>query len=120
MDKVRKLDADPSWKAPFRRALIRALVKHGSPVDPTPRTYGWIARDWPAIGEAVTREGIDYDKTTYDDSEWWEFAGSFAEPHEGDRRGIDAVIVTLAGNSFRYRFSGTPGELIGYVLAEDE
>lgn len=102
------------WKRGFHRAMIDALVKNGTPVGDNPSFYGYIADNWPEISERVRTTGIDYETSTFKDSEWHEFKGTF---YEGDTRttGIDVNLVLLDGSIAKYRWEGHPGDLIQQV-----
>lgn len=108
-----------TWQDGFKRAFLRAMVRQGSPVDDKPSYFGWIAKDYERIYKDVEENGIDYERSSWEDSSWDEFKGTF---YEGDTRvfGVDALIVTGGGSRYRYRYSGTAGDLIASVLEDDE
>lgn len=105
------------WREGFKRALIDALIKEGSPLDPKPDAWGWIAPDWEEVIGRVREVGIDYERSTWTESQWSEFMGTF---YEGDTRkvGIDATIALKDGSTVAYRYSGTAGDLIVAVVAD--
>ncbi len=102
------------WKTGFHRAMIDALISQASPLDDNPSFYGWIADNWEQTMRRVRNIGIDYDRSTYEDSDWDEFQGTF---YEGDTRkhGVDITLVLNDGSTARYRWSGQVGDLITQV-----
>lgn len=114
------------WKAGFKRAVIDAIVAGGMPVRANPSRFGWEdydrARD---IKSAIAYQGIDYTRSTYRESCWDEFMGTF---YQGDTRvyGVDATIVLRGaheigdppGRSYHFRWKGTASDLIQAVLSE--
>lgn len=119
-----------SWKGDFKRAVIDAVLRNGMKVKdvvmPRYDFSGWAdygdnnwAQGQSAALTQIEAEGIDYEATTYDDSEWYEFAGTFAEEPWTPIRGVDVVVKTLAGNTFRWRYDSSIGSLITEVLRDD-
>lgn len=104
------------WRVGFKQALVDAIVQGGYPIRDRDTVYGW--EDFEGRKgklRQIQEEGIDYVATTYDDSDWHEFMGTF---YTGDTtvHGIDAEIVTSDGSRFRWRYKATMGELIQAVL----
>lgn len=109
-----------SWKDEYHEAVIMAIVRNGSPLGKDASIYGWHAweKDYLAIVAMIKRRGIDFKKSTFNDSYWYEFAGTFAE--EDNRiQGIEANIVLKGGISYTYRWSGSFSELLTAVLTHE-
>lgn len=104
------------WKRGFHAAVIRAIITNGSPLDDKPDGFGWLAGDWERILATVRAGEVDYDASTYAESDWHEFMGTF---YEGDTRvvGIDAAIALRSGERFVWRWKGTASDLIEHVLS---
>lgn len=114
--------ARSDWRAGFKRALIDVLVQNGQLLksDPYQRTYGWA--DYSAQGQRTQKRirngaDIDYEASTWEESSWEEFMGTF---YEGDTRvkGIDLRLVLKTKEEFNWRWSGSVGELIQQVVNE--
>lgn len=113
------------WRPGFRRALVRAIVRGGSPHDTQERGY-WgssMPKDWERVSrrvsQALASDTIDYAATGEPkDVEWDEFQGTF-EPSR-TIRGLDLVIVLKGGERYPYRYRGTIGELIMAVVRGDD
>lgn len=113
------------WKAGFKQAMVKALVDGGQPVRDRPDIYGWQNYEPAAMGRRgrhplrimIEQVGIDFDVTTYRESVWDEFMGTF---YEGDTRvyGTDMDLVLLDGTRLHWRYAGTLSALISAVLAE--
>lgn len=110
-----------SWQDEMKAALLRQIVADGSLVQrgggggyggwqdftrgehSTPRKWSYLTTE---LSAHVAECGIDMDKSTYVDSDWTEFAGTFAEPPWEDRKGTDATIYCncgkVAGRTWRY------------------
>lgn len=106
-----------SWKAGFKRALVDAIIRNGSPLDPKADIWGWTHPKHHEVAQAVRSGKIDYQACTWEESEWSEFMGSF---YEGDTRkyGMDLTIKMKDGQEFIYRYSGTVSDLILAVVAD--
>ena len=107
-----------TWKAEFKRHLIDVLVKNGSKIDDNASSFGWQEYDLHGKYKSmITNHGIDYDKTTYTESSWSEFMGTF---YEGDTSvyGVDMNLVLGNGTVLKWRYAGTVSELIQAVLFE--
>jgi hypothetical protein len=106
------------WKVGFRKAMIDALIKSGTPVSKDAGFYGWIDYDGAEIKAAIRAGEIDYDATAWDDVDWYEFMGTF---YEGDTRktGIDINVVMTNGDTYKLRYAGTVGELINAVVSDE-
>lgn len=100
----------PEQKAAFHEAMIGALLENSSPVDEKPGYYGWLADDWRELYAHLEACGPDYPKCHWDDSEWTEFAGTFAPPEAGECKGIDMLLTCRCGEieerAWRYRGEG--------------
>lgn len=106
------------WRKGFHRALIDAVVSHGSPVADDPSFYGWIHQQYAERIKNVHTVGIDYERTQAPKEDSWEvFMGTF---YEGDTRvyGLDLTVVLLDGQTVRFRYQGTLGELISAVVQD--
>lgn len=110
------------WKTGFHRALVNAIVRNGSPHDPSRDSY-WgssLPDGWVEIGPRVAAVGIDYIKTPKPvEANWYEFAGTFAD---GDNRkyGVDLELVLLDGTRVWYRYDGSLAALILAVVTDDD
>ena len=106
------------WRAEFRIALIDEVVRSGTPVSSQPSYYGWMDHSYSEKRDQVKATGIDYAATTWEESYWDEFMGTF---YEGDTRvyGIDLKLVLKDGTEFHWRYSGSGGNLI-MALARGE
>lgn len=111
-----------NWRDDFKRALIDAVILHGSPLNDKDTHWNWLA--WEARNHeerwaAVRTVGVDYEKTPMpEDSCWEEFMGTF---YEGDTRvyGMDVNLVLNDGTHSPWRYSGTLGALIEAVMKAD-
>ena len=94
-----------TWQEEFRRSLLDYLVRKGTPVGADASVYGWIDGDYEEIREHFASCGISCAQSTYEDSRWTEFGGTFAES-DTERTGIDAVVTCncgrYEGKHFRY------------------
>lgn len=110
------------WRLGFKKAFIDVLLRDGHLLkdSESDRTYGWEA-DYTREGQAKIRQistgEIDYEATTWEESTWHEFMGTF---YEGDTRvkGIDLRIVLKTKEEFDWRWSGSVGDLITAVINE--
>lgn len=116
------------WRAEMKRHMIDVLVRTGAPVRDDPSIYGWQVYEWDeqwasrrkgteTRKQRVERVGIDYVATTYVESCWDEFMGTF---YEGDTRvyGVDLHLVLLDGTRLHWRYSGSLSDLITAVLED--
>ena len=109
------------WKIGFKYAMIDALVKNSTPVDPNAsaygNAYGWISSHYDEIRQAINTGEIDYTKTTWEEVSWHEFMGTF---YEGDTRkvGLDVHVVLKDGATYKLRYTGTVAELINDVVSD--
>ncbi len=107
------------WKAGFHRALIEAIVKNGSPHEPTKSPY-WgssLPDNWTNVMRVVGTVGIDYAATSAPvEASWSQFMGTF---YEGDDRvyGMDVELVLQDGTRHWWRYQGTASDLIQAVIA---
>lgn len=113
-----------SWKEEYKKALADFVVRNGSWVrsDAEPyRSYGgYMARD----GNELRAHMIECSVVSadVDDSQWEEFAGTFAEPQWQDRVGMDATITCACGRvqGRVLRYAGTFSEIVQGVLMEGD
>lgn len=110
------------WRIGFKKALIDALIRGGNLLndDPYQQTYGWegdYTKDGQAKIKIIHNGDIDYEATTWEESTWHEFMGTF---YEGDTRvkGIDLRIVMKTKEEFNWRWQGSVGDLIQQVVTE--
>lgn len=111
------------WKTEMKRAMIDALIKLGSPVRDDPSIYGWQIYEWDehrgrgieTRSQRVARIGVDYAATSYQESCWDEFQGTF---YEGDTRvyGVDLDLALLDGTRLKWRYAGNLSELMTEIL----
>lgn len=115
-----------SWKKGFRKAVISTIVEKGTPVDTNRNNrslfYGWMSYDWGRITGHLHECGIDVDKCgDPDDTEWFEFMGTF---YEGDhiQRGIEVTITCSCGEITEqpYRMTSGFAELLRDILRKAE
>jgi hypothetical protein len=94
----------PEQKAAFHCAVIDVLAAQGEPVTQGSTTYGWQAVDYMELREHMAACSPVYEASTWSDSEWTEFIGTFDPPEP--RTGIDAVLTcrcgTVQGRTWRY------------------
>jgi hypothetical protein len=109
-----------NWRVGFKKALIDVLTCHGYKLkdDGYYRTYGW--EDYQGtedMKKAMLTIGINYEATTWQESTWEEFMGTF---YEGDTRvkGVDLRVVLKDKTEFDWRWSGSVSDLIQQVIAE--
>jgi len=64
--------------------------------------------------------GIDFARSSYDDSEWSQFAGTFADDPWPVSRGIDAIVVCSCGQvaGRHWRYTGTHAELLQAITGQ--
>lgn len=104
------------WRIGFRRAMIDAMVRVGSPLDPNPSQWGWIHSDYASIYDQIKTVGIDYDACgIVEEVDWYEFQGTF---HEGDHRcyGAELEIVLNDGSRCTFRVTTRLAEFIVEVI----
>jgi hypothetical protein len=105
-----------SWREEMKAAMLREIAAGGGLV--REGDGGWRYGGWQDFtqegGEYLTTTlsahvaecGADVSKSTYTESEWTEFDGTFAEPPWGDHTGTDATIHCncgkVAGRTWRY------------------
>lgn len=110
------------WKTGYRKAVALLLARYGYVVRTSPATSRWDGPfDYSRMSEmhlhAAHCEGW---ATTgeFDDFEWDEFAGTFAEPPWEIKRALGARLSCGCGEfaDVRVVFRGTLSELIHAVL----
>lgn len=63
--------------------------------------------------------GIDYSKSSYEDSEWESFNGTFAEPPWERETGLDVSLTCTCGKvSRKWRHQGSYADLITAITGE--
>lgn len=67
--------------------------------------------------EHIKTCGINFARSSYEDSEWSEFAGTFAEDPWPISHGIDAVVTCQCGKvaGRHWRYTGTHAELLNGI-----
>lgn len=100
------------WRVGYRRALVDALVRLGSPLADRTSVYGWTHEDWQEIRAHVRSVGIDYERTGEpEDTSWNEFAGTFADD-DNCVYGVEFTLVLQNGSTHRWRVSARLGEVL--------
>jgi hypothetical protein len=110
------------WKVGFHRALVDAIIREGSPHDPTrdgfDGFYGsTLPNNWVEIGPRVAAVGIDYANTPKpEEGVWTEFGGTFG----GNETvyGMDLELFLLDGTRVWYRYRGSAADLILAVVRD--
>lgn len=94
----------PEQKAAFHCAVIDTIIARATPVTTGRSTYGWQAEDLYVLRGHMEGCEPDYEASTWSDSEWTEWMGTFCEDERGT--GIDAVVTcrcgTVQGRTWRY------------------
>lgn len=112
----------PSWKDELNRRIVDYLVSNGSPVDPKPSYYGWLADDYRELHAHLSGCALDYAKCDYEDTEWTEFAGTFAELSDSYMKGIKALVTCscgqVAAREWRVR-DGSYAEMLKAITADE-
>lgn len=107
------------WRDGFRKSFLDMILREGNDMDVSADYWwGWYQQpESRRVGEAIIAEGVNYDESSWDDSEWQEFMGTF---YTGDNRvyGIDARVVSNQGRVYHWRWRGTIAEAIESVLAD--
>lgn len=103
-----------TWQEKYKRALVNAVIRLGTPVADQDTYYGWIAYDYEAKRAALSQATIDYAATEVYESSWSEFMGTFWTGTD-TKHGVDAKIVTDSG-VFHWRYEGSMGQLILNVV----
>lgn len=114
------------WKAGLKRAVIDAIVSKGLRVRDDPSLYGWGMYEYDekydvtnATGHRIlTANLIDYEKSTWDESSWHQFNGTFND-EDDTRRGVDASIVCVDGTVYPWRWECRLGEMILAVMRDE-
>lgn len=103
------------WQAQFHSALISYLVAHGTLVAQGPTEYSWKAygklgpgQGWgwdPAVRHVEEDCAISFERSTFEDSEWTEWAGTFYP--DTHHEGIEAIVTCCCGQvqGRRWRFT---------------
>lgn len=118
-----------TWRDEFRTALFAYMLKHGILVkEHAGSGYGgyggwtdyFILHDRPDDATShITRCGIDTAASTYTDSEWYEFAGTFADDPWPRSTGIDAGLVCKCGKVARtWRYTDSYAALITSITED--
>src|SRR5687767_12929273 len=105
----------PEVRAEYDRVLRAVVLRRGILVSEKPRSFGWMDADYVHTSRCV----VTSDRTP-DESEWSEFAGTFAES-DATRRGIDVSGVSCACGELVdrvVRWEAGPSEMIEAVFEE--
>jgi hypothetical protein len=104
------------WQAEFQRRIVTYLVKNGSPVSQVPTgTYGgYLDWNWREINAHVSKCELIFSECKWKDSEWSDFAGTFAESQWSDRTGIDVIVTCQCGylTDRAFRYTGSRADLL--------
>lgn len=106
------------WKAEFKKVIVDAMIAGGSPLDESTDVFGWQKPDWDGkLRKLVARREIDYTKTTYDESSWSEFVGTFED--NARKVGVD-IKIYLKGRPepIMWRYCGSVSDIITGVMTE--
>jgi hypothetical protein len=106
------------WRVGFKRAVIDVLLRTSSKVRDGDTIYGWTDyREDEDVHRLISTVGVDYGATTWEESTWDEFMGTF---YEGDTRvrGVDIRLVLLDKSEHNMRWTGSVAELITQVVNE--
>lgn len=119
-----------AWRDGFHAALYGYVLEHGGLVKeklPGYRSYGgwrdYSDVDWSNGGKLLYLPdsptghmlacGINYSKSSYADSEWESFSGTFAEPPWERETGLDVSLTCTCGKvSRKWRHQGSYADLI--------
>lgn len=113
------------WQEEFKADLIAAIVIKGGKVreglDLSRYAYsysGWEDYDR-TEAEHMRVCAVDITRSSYDDSEWQEFQGTFQDEPWARRTGIDAVVTCKCGciQDSRHRYEGGLAELIRAITS---
>jgi hypothetical protein len=106
-------------KAAFHAAIVSTIAAWGSLVSPRASEYGWHGEDT-GEREHVRECGANPAASTWQDSEWTEFSGTFAEPPFQYRKGIDATVTCNCGlvEGERFRYTDGYAELIRAITGD--
>jgi hypothetical protein len=127
-----------SWQDGMNEALIGYVISRGALVtesasqrSPGQRIYGgWQEYAWddatqdetPALTIHMRHCTADLARSSWQDSDWEDFNGTFAEPPWEQRSGTDAVVYCICGQvqGRRWRYTGGLAELIRAITAPPE
>lgn len=119
-----------TWQDEMKTALIGRIITNGGLVRETAtrqdyggwREYGWddaTGDDAPALTTHMRACTVDLALSTWTDSDWEEFNGTFAEPPWVHRKGTDAIVYCGCGlvQGRHWRYAGPLAELIRAITA---
>lgn len=124
-----------SWQADLNEALIGYVIRAGGLVREDSSTqhshacsYGWQEYGWDDDSQEDTPEltghmrecAVDLNRSRWEDSDWSEFCGTFAEPPWEQRKGTDAVVWCACGRvqGRRWRYTGGLARLLQEITKE--
>lgn len=112
-----KSDRQPDpWEAELNRRIVMFVILRGSLVSHRESEYGWMAEDT-GEREHVVECGLSVPRCTWEDKEWSEFAGTFADQPYENYSGVDAVATCACGlvEGERFRYKGGHADLLRAV-----
>lgn len=104
----------PPWEAEFHRRTIAFLISKGQAVSLRESLYGWASYDR-TLDNHIRACRPAYDRCTWQDHQWTEFAGTFADDNRCN--GIEAVIYCSCGeiDGRHWRYEGSYADLISAI-----
>jgi len=104
------------WEAELNRRIVTFVVLNGALAGKRESEYGWQAEDT-GEREHVIECGIDTPLCSWEDREWTEFEGTFAEPTHSEHHGVEALVTCTCGlvEDERFRYEGDHGTLLRAV-----
>lgn len=128
-----------SWKEELKEALILYVAQHGELVKESAVSSGWGRGQYSGfndfsgnethraggqydsitLAEHVTECTLDLGRSSYLDTDWYEFDGTFAEEPWGRRQGTDVVVYCTCGRvkGRHWRYTGGLADLIKAVTS---
>lgn len=124
-----------SWQDGMKEALITYVISAGGLVTESAsrqssrqKIYGgWEEHGWddatqddtPALTVHMRRCSLDLARCSWENSDWLEFNGTFAEPPWEQRSGTDAVVYCACGQvqGRRWRYTGGLAALIRAITS---
>jgi len=97
-------DVNEKTRELLHRAVTDAIIALGTPVAAETSPYSWMDFEYAELRIHMAHCLPVYEKCTWDDSDWWEFAGTF-DP-DVRKQGIDLKLACgcglLTGRTWRY------------------
>jgi hypothetical protein len=119
-----------NWQDGMKGALIAYVLRNGALVKESAsqtssgrqdyggwQEYGWdegLQEDVPALTVHMRDCRVNLTRSSYEDTDWCEFSGTFAEPPWEHRAGTDVVVYCACGKvcGRRWRYTGGLANLI--------